>query len=375
VTTPASAIQVVDDTLSALAEAGIDDVGMTPRPDVTVGPLDREAEGPRLNWFLYGIEPNAAFRNMEHPRSGSSTARGAPPLALELHYLLTAFAAEPTATGDQDQVAHVALAAAMRAIHENAIVGPGSPFLPVLDPPLLEPLRVVMESLDLEDLSKLWTAATKPMRLSVGYCVSLVVVEQQRRHLAGPPVREPRVLVVPSVGPRLVAVVPARVGGDAETVLAATGLVAATVFRLVAEPGDPTPLPTGGWPMPVVRREPGGVVLRLPRHDLVAGVRRLDAVTALEGLPASSDSIALTVVPTPIAATPSPVTVGATLTLTTAHTGPDTEVFVDGTAVVPTSVAPTQVVCAVPAVDPGVRAVSLRSGGVAGPSLLVTVTP
>jgi len=80
-------------------------------------------------------------------------------------------------------------------------------------------------------------------------------------------------------------------------------------------------------------------------------------------------------VPTPIAATPSPVTVGATLPLTTAHTGPDTEVFVDGTAVVPTSVAPTQVVCAVPAVDPGVRAVSLRSGGVAGPSLLVTVTP
>ena len=74
--TPANAIQVADTVLKKLAEAGIVDADMDPKPDVTIGPLDREAEGPRLNWYLYRVAPNAAFRNMEHPRTGSHTSRG-----------------------------------------------------------------------------------------------------------------------------------------------------------------------------------------------------------------------------------------------------------------------------------------------------------
>ena len=70
----------------------------------------------------------------------------------------------------------------MRALHENAIVGDGGP-VPSrrLRTPLVEPLRITLETLDLEAITKLWTAASQPMRLSVGYEVSLVVVDAPGR--------------------------------------------------------------------------------------------------------------------------------------------------------------------------------------------------
>ena len=43
-----------------------------------------ESDELRLNWFLYRIGPNLAYRNMEPPRTGWRTARGRPPLALQL---------------------------------------------------------------------------------------------------------------------------------------------------------------------------------------------------------------------------------------------------------------------------------------------------
>jgi hypothetical protein len=371
--TAASAIQVVDDTLRRLADAGLDDVPMNPKPDVTVGPLDRQADGTRLNWFLYAIEPNPSFRNMEPPRTGSHTARGAPPLALVLRYLLTAYGETPTLTGDQDQISHVALAAAMRKLHEHSIIAAASPFLPG-PAPLVEPIRIALETLDLDALSKLWTAASQPMRLSVGYVVSLTVIEQQQAFQPGPPVRERRVFVVPGAGPRWRSVEPARIGADLPTVAEVDGTTSGTVFRLPATDDDPAGAPADGWPMAVISRDAAGAVLRLPRHDLAPGIRRLDASTSVDGLGAGTDSIALTVVPT-VLSTGSPVTAGAPLTLTTAHCAPDTEVFLDATRITPTAVTPTSVQFTMPATSSGPRLLSLRSHRVAGPTFPVTVTP
>lgn len=369
----ANAIQVVDDTLKKLADTGLSDVPMLPKPDVTVGPLDRDAEGPRLNWFLYRAGPNPTFRNMEHPRTGSTTSRGKPPLALDLHYLLTAYPAEPTAGGDQEQTGHIALAAAMRRLHENPIVGDGSPYLPLATPPLPEPLRIALESLDLETLSKVWTAAAQPIRLSVGYVVTVVFVDALTAHTAGPPVREARNVVVPSMGPRLVSVTPARIGGDTDANVAVTGALPTTTYTLAAERGDPAGAPAGGWPMTVVALTAEGVVLRLPRHDLVAGTRRLDAVATAEGLPFGRDSIAVTVVPVVVSSS-APAVSGGAVTLTTAHTGEDTELFFDGRPLATTTVTPTSVTFTVPAASIGTRTLMLRSGRAAGPPYDLAVT-
>ena len=59
-------------------------------PDTVV--VSGDEAGPRLNLFMYQATPNAALRNQALP---SVTGRGArstnPPLALDLHYLLTAY--------------------------------------------------------------------------------------------------------------------------------------------------------------------------------------------------------------------------------------------------------------------------------------------
>jgi hypothetical protein len=180
-----TAIQGVDDTLKKLTTDAV--ASLSPKPEVTVGPLDRDSDELRLNWFLYRIGPNAAYRNMEPPATGWRTAYGRPPLALTLHYLLTAFPSSATNGGDQEQFAHAALAAAMQALHGNAIVGESDPKLSPLAKPLVEPLRITPDSLDLEALSKLWTATTQPLRLSIGYEVSLVVVDAARCTSRGRP--------------------------------------------------------------------------------------------------------------------------------------------------------------------------------------------
>src|SRR5687767_12713675 len=122
-----TAIQGVDDTLKKLVTDAV--ATLVPKPNVTVGALDRDSTDLRLNWFLYRVSPNPAYRNMESPSTGWTTVRGRPPLALQLSYLLTAFPAPTTAAGDQEQIAHVGLGAAMRALHENAIVTETDPVL------------------------------------------------------------------------------------------------------------------------------------------------------------------------------------------------------------------------------------------------------
>jgi hypothetical protein len=373
VSTPANAIQVADTVLKRLAEAGIVDAAVQPRPEVTIGPLDREAEGPRLNWYLYRISPHAGFRAMEHPRTGTRTALGRPALALTLHYLLSVYPATLTSTGDQELVAHVTLAAAMRRLHESAIVGAGSPFLPA-SAALVEPLRITMQNLDLEAITKVWTAAAQPLRLSVGYEISLVVVEQQARHQPAPPVGSARALVSP-LGARLLGAVPPRIGGDLPTTVRVVGATPDTGFRLAPEAGDPAGAPADGWPLTVVSQDAEGVRLRLPSHDLAPGVRRLDAVTTVEGLPAGRDSIGLTVVPTVVSVTGT-ATAGGSVTATTAHCGADTEVFVDGRPVAASNVTATSVTFAVPAdTSPGGHALALRSQRVAGPAFPFEVAP
>ncbi len=373
-----SAIQGVDDTLKTVVDGAVDD--LLPKPLVTVGPLDRDHDGLRLNWFLYRIVPNAAFRNMEPPQTGWRTARGNPPLALTLQYLLSAFPAAPTDAGDQDQFAHIALAAAMQALHANAIIGDGHPALALSAGPLVEPLRISLESLDLESLSKLWTATTDPLRLSVGYQVGLVTVDSLDEHVAGPPVRTRRLAVVPSMGPHITSVDPQRASFGDELLVAVNGLSTGATFSLARDPRDP-PGPAGGWPMLEISAPPappGHVRLGLPRGDLAPGPRRLDVTVVDSGLPFGSDSIGLTVVPL-VTGPAGPLAKGVPLALDTAHGAPDVEVFLDGArldvAAAPAPTATELTVTIGPATPAGPATIALRAGKVAGPDVTVEVAP
>jgi hypothetical protein len=367
-----TAIQGVDETLKEVAKQAV--ASLSPKPDVTVGPLDRDDDELRLNWFLYRVCPNTAYRNMEPPNTGWRTARGRPPLALRLSYLLTAFPASSTNGGDQEQFAHAGLAAAMRDLHENAVIDEGESILSPLAKPLVEPLRITMEDLDLEAISKIWTAVAKPLRLSVGYEVSLVVVDSTQAYSAGPPVLTRRLAVAPSMGPRLVSVSPGRVGHGVELTVAVEGLTAGTVFTLARESGDP-PGPEA-WPLAVTESASGAVALQLPHPGLVPGTRRLDASATEVGLLLGHDSIAVTVVPR-VTGPNTPLPTGVPVSLETAHAAGDVEVFVGGRGLAADQVSfvsPTEVLATIPAATPsGPAQVMLRASKVAGPVTELTI--
>ena len=369
------AIQGVDDTLRKISSDAV--ATLAPKPQITVGALDAELEELHLNWFLYRVSPNAAYRNMEPPRTGWHTARGHPPLALRLSYLLSAFPAKAANGGDQEQFAHAGMAAVMQALHANAVIAEGEAVLSPLATPLVEPLRITLDDLDLEAITKLWTASTQPLRLSVGYEVSLVVVESPQTHVAGPPVQTRRVAVAPSLGPDLDAVDPARAWAGIDIAVTARGLIAGAQFTLARELGDPAG--TGDWPMTVIPSLPGTppdqVLLQLPDAGLAPGGRRLDVTQSDSGLPIGQDSIGLTVVPF-VTGPAAPLTRGAPVAIDTVHAAADVEAFLNGMPIAATFVTATHVDVTIPGTTaPGPAELALRAGKVAGPAATVELAP
>ena len=83
-------------------------------PDVV--PITGDGAVPRLNLFLYQATPNVAWRNVDLPSRNTSGRRVSnPPLALDLHYLLTAY-------GVAELEAEVLLGYGLQLLHENPVL-------------------------------------------------------------------------------------------------------------------------------------------------------------------------------------------------------------------------------------------------------------
>jgi hypothetical protein len=353
----------VDETLAGIARAAVQP--LNPRPQVTVGPLGAKSTSLRVNWWLYRVSPHPSFRTGPPPgRPGDSSP---PPLALSLSYLLTAF---PGAAGaDQEQYSHTALAAVMLALHESPVIGSGSGALSPFARRLAEPLRVTLTDVDVETVTKLWAGAAAPMRLSVGYAVSLVVVDPTTTRAAGPPVRERRAHVVPTTGPRVRDVAPERAGYGVPLTLTVDGWDDSTVVHLPRTDDDP-PGPAA-WTLPAAPAGGGGrIAVQLPDPALAPGHRRLDLLTEVAGLPAQRASVAVVLAPV-VRSHQAPARAGQVVVLTTAHAVAPVEAYVGGRAVPPSDVTvagPTRVEVRLPAdAAPGPAELVLRSAGVTGP--------
>jgi hypothetical protein len=376
---PAPVLTGVDTVLTSMTR---DAVG----PDVTVttGPLDRPVGGVRLNWFLYRITPAVALMNMEFPQTGWTTRRGRPPLALTLHYLLSADPGELSANGNEIPAAHDALTTVMMLIHEHAILGPDTVIMSSPDrsvsqvtsalDDLVEPLRITLDPVPLETITAVWASGLKSLRLSVAYQVSLVTVPSPVPFEPGPPVQEPVVSVSPSAGPRITTVTPPRISFGRPVTLSLTGAtetMAVTLSRSGDDPGG-----TGPWPL-TTAPVPGGLTAGLPGPQLAPGPRVLTVTDLAGARPAGSDTIRVTVAPVITAA--ATVTPGAAVTLQAAHVLADGQVAFLGLTAAYTLTSPTSVTVTVPA---GVAAyagtnipVSIKSGTVTGPPADLAVTP
>jgi len=155
---------------------------------VTALPLDK-ARSPQnnanqLNIFLYQILPNAAWRNSMMPRQTQPGETAISPLPLSLYYLLTAFGRDNDAA---QPYGHQLMGKAMSVLYDNAVLSAEeiraatSAILPTSDlDQQIERVRVTLQPLSVEEISKLWTGFATQYRLSAAYEVSVALIESTR---------------------------------------------------------------------------------------------------------------------------------------------------------------------------------------------------
>jgi len=187
----ANAIAAVTATLQAILGTEISTDPDLNDTTVTALPLDK-ARGTittnQLNLFLYQILPNAAWRNMDMPRSVKPGETGMSPMALDLRYLVTAFGRENDTKQPFD---HHLLGKAMSVLYDHALLGPDEiriafPGSGLENQP--DRVRITLQPLSLEDISKLWMGFATQYRVSVGYDVSVTLIDSTQPVKAALPV-------------------------------------------------------------------------------------------------------------------------------------------------------------------------------------------
>ncbi len=190
-----TAIGMVSESLRNLL---VGEMVLHPGVDVTILAPDETSGGRRINLFLYKVQENPALKNMDWlVKKGEPTQLVPPPLSLSLFYLMTPYATNDPQTGNA--TAHEFLGEAMRVFYENPIV-PQEYLVDGLQD-AREQIKIIQNTLDLEELSQVWSTFTQPFRISVLYEVSVVqldmLTESERtmarrvRQIGVPDVRAP----------------------------------------------------------------------------------------------------------------------------------------------------------------------------------------
>ncbi|HZN72028.1 MAG TPA: DUF4255 domain-containing protein [Micromonosporaceae bacterium] len=309
--------------------------------------LDDPVAPPQLNLFLFRVTPNQGWRNADLPsRSSGGNRLTNPPLAVDLHYLVTAY-------GKTDLQAEILLGYAMHLLHERPFLDRAAIrkalSLTPLDPTVLpdafreppaagladqvETLKITWEPMDTEEMSRLWSAMQAHYRPSAGYQVSVVLIESTRPATTPLPVlsrgevdtvtgREAGVQVTPSLVPpfpTVEAVEPPEAKevaelGDIVTLrghhLDGTNVSVQFTHRLLATPHEVT---VG------VVTDPSRIEVQLPSAGAgaatwPAGVWSVTAslVRPTETEPRQTNTVALLLAPTPDLSTATLVRDGTT---------------------------------------------------------------
>jgi hypothetical protein len=159
--------------------------------EVTLQPPDVARKGitkAQLNLYLYQVVYNAAWRNMDMPGRVRPGEMAQPALALNLHYLITAWG---RGDSDTDAVNHRVLAAAMSTLHDRAVLDGNDIRNALLDNDLadqVERIRLTPLPQNVDELSKLWTAFQTNYRVSSAYEATVVLIDSQAPARASLPV-------------------------------------------------------------------------------------------------------------------------------------------------------------------------------------------
>lgn len=179
--------------------------------------IDTGNEPTQLNLFMYQTTPNIGWNNVGFPSFNSNGERvNNPPLALNLHYMLTAF-------GSSELHGEILLGYGMQLMHDhpvllrdeirNALMGvtvSGNGLTPELEAlqsvkldEQVESIKVTPEYLGTEELSKLWTSFQTNYRPSAFYRVTVVLIESYKSTKVALPVTERNIVAFPFAKPTI----------------------------------------------------------------------------------------------------------------------------------------------------------------------------
>ncbi len=189
-------------------------------------------EQPQINIFMYYASINGSLRNLDLPSlSPQGVKISNPPLALNLHYLITAY-------GGNQFDAEILLGWAMQVFHEMPVV-PRATIQSALTGLLAHPnpentliagstlpnqtehIRITPEALTTEEIYRLWAAFQTNYRPTTSYQVSVVVIQEVQPFASNLPVQQRTVTALPSQQPVISSVSPANIA--AGQILTLTG--------------------------------------------------------------------------------------------------------------------------------------------------------
>jgi hypothetical protein len=164
---------LADPTLGPMFTAGGHVVSLrTPREMRSGTPTERG-----LSVWLYHVERHGTLSNRWPERVGPNELRR-PPLPVTLHYLLSALS-----TGSENE--QLILGKVLQVLNDRRTLAP-DPARPDLD----DTLRVHLEPLDLESITRVWAALDTSYELCVGYAVEPVNIASGEEPIQGAPVLE-----------------------------------------------------------------------------------------------------------------------------------------------------------------------------------------
>ena len=195
----ASVTRVLRDMLNAgfvandVAGAVGGNVSVTALPPDRVLGQPGTPESSQVNLFLHQVSPNLGWSSSDLPtRDGRGDLVSTPLLALNLHYLLTAYGAE-------ELHCEILLGYAMQLLHQNPVLSrelirttlSASAMNGNILPPAfqavaaseladqVELIKVTPERLGTDEMSKLWSAMQSRYRPTTAYQVSVVLIESR----------------------------------------------------------------------------------------------------------------------------------------------------------------------------------------------------
>jgi len=203
------AIAAVTQVLKEVLSNGLTDAGLTAA--VTALPLDKidtgTSEDNQLNLYMYMTNPNAGWRNRDFPSRNSQGQRVSNPyLALDLHYMLTAF-------GEEEFDAEQLLGCGMLLFHELGVLPRNLIDIELTNPlstaglsKQLEQIKITQDILSTEEVSRLWTIFGAKHRQSAYYKVTVVLLESEKPTKSALPVKQPLIYVQPFKQPLITKV-------------------------------------------------------------------------------------------------------------------------------------------------------------------------